>query len=516
MVETQSEQLEQKYLSDYGCDFKIRYTDQQLIQFLKQANEKQDWNAVLTFQRALINRDPTHSSSHITMSNAYEALGCFQEAIYELELAMRCNDNRDSSSISYNDRFKNLIKHKPRHCVARTADPEILMQLCASAKYDPYQYIDQIIDFERANAEMVLSRSELDDFEASLPSVFEGYEELRVISDPVKIRQKRDSLGNNFLKDIVTDTVKQIQNIDLNTLTGRVGENEFNLIKNQRDKFNFDLLSDECPQFVVAVANILFQAKQYNTAKNLLTIEGTSKWPNNFAVADMLCQIVSLDGNFRFQLSLLTQSDGGLRFPEKKEATKRILFAYNQTKQYQKVVDLMESFDSENDIWEMPEIVRNYVIALNCLRSSNRVVEQFIDEDKLSLPCVVEPQLLGNIGLALNSVGKPEVAYSIMKEHLNNKRFFNDCVFSSVISTSLGLLNRPNEAIPILMSDAGMYFFPSSFIAMKTLGYALVNAGRLREADFLLNWVRSRSAFNEASFFGVCNAFNRKMSNRFR
>lgn len=344
---------------------------------------------------------------------------------------------------------------------------------------------------------------------------FETYEERRLVERPLP--RTSETLGGIFLMQMAQDTARQIRSLDISQLRkGRVNQEQMDAFEEKRRAFEMDPFRSECPKFVTEVAQILFEKREYEKVINLLTLTDQkggkiSKWPSSFTVADFLARIYEKNKAHDDIIHLMTDQDGKPRFPNNKNAMRCLSYAYNNTGKYEKTACLCDENSMADELFEDHDFCANYIYALNALKRSSEAVEKFIDrEGRLKLPCQTSPNLLTQIGIALNQLGMYQLTGKLLLPVLKEASYNSNGKYMYALASAMSELGYYGRAMELLMYQNGEYRFPDNAHCMRMLGHMLIKSDRLAEAEWLLQFVKSNIKLAGEDFSGVENHLLRK------
>ncbi|MFA4891601.1 MAG: hypothetical protein WC604_04640 [Candidatus Gracilibacteria bacterium] len=276
-----------------------------------------------------------------------------------------------------------------------------------------------------------------------------------------------------------------------------------------------DPLAGENPDNFIGIADILLQHKQYDEARALLAFDNPEhpyipKWPNHIPTVLTLVEIAEKKGDFEAMVALLTDKKGKVRFPAHHRTLALLTHGLNRTQQFERTIAIVKKIEEAEDTKETPFqdhlLLQNYISALNNTGNPRAAVEEFTTPEGLCLPSTPTPGILTNLGLALNACREYRRTYYFMRSFLQHSAFRNNSRFLSVITDAANRLGLYRETIDLLSEGKGEYGLHRDINCLRSLGYAYVFTGRLRDARQLVNFVRTRTQFDMSLIDGVVAA----------
>lgn len=318
-----------------------------------------------------------------------------------------------------------------------------------------------------------------------------------------------DSAGALFLQLLIEENRRRIKEIATKKPFHLAGPDKDLLTKTMK-AINEDAVEGANPDKFVGIANILFQHKQYDEARALLTFENSEppnlpKWPDNLGAALILAKIAEMNKKYEEVVSLLSK-DGRTRFPGHTDALRVLAHGLNRAGQFEQTIAIIEEEESsENDPFKNQTVLQNYISALNHTDSSHVAVGKFTTHEALNLPCQPDPSFLTTLGIALNNCREYRKTYYYMRRFLKIPAFWNHEGFLSVITTASNELRLYGTTIELLTEQNGEYRFPKNINCLRNLGYAYVFTGRLSQARQLVHFAQNQG-FDPSLIDGVISS----------
>lgn len=316
---------------------------------------------------------------------------------------------------------------------------------------------------------------------------------------------------NEFLRRIRDDVVAKIHGINFGTL--RKKDNGTDAFVSRRlTNIDADPKALDHPEYFISFAQLLFNNGRHDEAEAILLYEydgeKRERWPHNAGCVLLLAEIAMARGENERVISILTDIHGNLRFPDHIRACQFLARALNICRKHQQTLILLDS--RQTMVMMDPSLMHNYIVALNTEQRYQDVIELFGSLEKLPRFVRLQPGIIGSIGFALNAVRSFRRAFEFMQPFSQKTDFQDTPIYVVALTYCLNELGEHERSISLLMEKNGRYRFPDDTRCMRSLGYALINAGRILDAEHLLEWVEHRSNFSPQILDEVARALERK------